>query len=482
LSTPRTDEKDIRFLKLSHQVGEPVHFYDRFYLRDVLGKYISGFREHAVFPGSIFSEDPTFHEYFPILAYVHPTVRRPTQFYLQNVNNRPDSGIASGGAEVRLVATDDGLGSYNVLGAWKDSRDCYYFNDYMEGDNGKKETWIISKADPPTLRFGDKVFLQNKYWDGQRLAPDSLYHDYVTTNEGDTYWTIEPIMEEIPGPDSITLGNEYYLRHVKTGKYVTKVEKGSQWYPTLGSGDRVKLKITGELDSPTFVGGMSLGLVSTKEDLLYSGKRCDVLMAWDNPYLYYYYSDYSRDYQTWIISLVTGSGLVKSGSPLRLINKGYGQFMAPTGSYLTTVSEYSTDCDWVLEGGNAFSAPSKPDRLTAGQGLIAGQSITSADGRFTFTLQTDANLVLYAPGNKPLWASNTSTHKVYPWYIAMQGDGNLVVYDSKGNAYWASNTVGNPGAWVSAQSDGNVVIYKAGGDRIWQTNTVGGQVSPSWPH
>src|SRR5271165_3566201 len=224
LSTPRTDEKDVRFVKLSHKVGEPVRYYDRFYLRDAIGKYISGFREHAVFPGSFFSEDPTFSEYFPIQAYVHPTVRRPTQFYLQNVTNRPDSGEISTGVktEVRLIATDHGLGSYNVLGAWKDSRDCYYFNDYMEGDNSKKETWIVIKTDQSNLRFGDKVFLQNKYWDGQRLAPDSLYHNYITTNKSDYYWTIEPIMDEIPGSDSITLGNEYYLKHVKTEKHVTQ--------------------------------------------------------------------------------------------------------------------------------------------------------------------------------------------------------------------------------------------------------------------
>jgi hypothetical protein len=43
------------------------------------------------------------------------------------------------------------------------------------------------------FRFGDKVFIQNKYFDGERLAPDSLHHDYLTTNKSDAYWTIEPI-------------------------------------------------------------------------------------------------------------------------------------------------------------------------------------------------------------------------------------------------------------------------------------------------
>jgi hypothetical protein len=410
-----------------------------------------------------------------------------------------------------LIATDYGLGSYNVLGAWKDSHDCYYFNDYMEGDNSKKETWIISNADPftiemttrgvllagkrrteaelsgmsaedqrnhlivmlaensnhpveyfqgfsrdndnvdlvgkgavvvfllragirddaalknmtdadqrkalidanikptgmsetqlkgvsnqqlvqkglewfnrPALRFGDKVFIQSIYWKSfvpfggafpppvkfdlptspnQRLAPDTWFKDYLTTKEGDAFWTVVPILDEIPGPDSITLDNEYYLKHANTGRYVTKVYKqpADNWYPTLGSiRDRVKLAIREALPqnvgrpvgyaSPTLVDGMSLGLVSAKEDLGSSGKRCDVLAAFeDRKALYYYYRDCTKENRTWMISLRQGSGLVKSGSRVRLVNEKFGRFMAPKNGYLTTVTEYSTDCDWVLE-------------------------------------------------------------------------------------------------------------------------------------
>jgi phospholipase C len=374
LSTPRTDERDVRFLKLFHKAGEPVRFYDRFYLRDAMGKYISGFQEDAVFPGSIFSEDPSFSEYFPTQGFVLPPSICSTQFYFQNANNRPDSGEIStaGGTEVRLIATDDalgshtenGLGSYNVLGAWKDSRDCYYFNDYMEGDNATKETWIISTkgatlsfSSTGSLRFGDKVFLENKYFQGQRLCPDSWYKSYLTTKTGDDWWTIEPISDEISGPDSITLDNEYYLFHVKTGKYVTKVEKGAQWYPTFGSGNRVALKIkqTGYIGngahisgtfSPNVFDGMAIDLVSAKENL----GSYDHLVAWNRKSLYYYQNDTAQvRHQSWMVSLVTGSGIVKSGSRVRLINEEYGQFMAPSGSYLTTVSKYSPDCDWVLE-------------------------------------------------------------------------------------------------------------------------------------
>src|SRR5215469_6366193 len=108
-----------------------------------------------------------------------------------------------------------------MLGAWKDSRDCYYFNDYIKGDNGTKQTWIVSKTDQSNLRFGDKVFIENKYFHGERLCPDSWYKNYLTTKKGDdTYWTIEPISAEIPGLNSITLDKEYYLRHVKTKRWL----------------------------------------------------------------------------------------------------------------------------------------------------------------------------------------------------------------------------------------------------------------------
>ena len=201
----------------------------------------------------------------------------------------------------------------------------------------------------PVLRFGDKVFIQNKYCDGQRLVPDSSselsrtirgagnfvaerLHDYLTTKKEDAYWTVVPIRDEIAGPDCITLNNEYYLKHANTGRYVTQVYKqpAEKWYPTLGSGDPVKLRITvppgkggaGSFSSLRVSDGMPLRLTSFQEKLDDSGKRCDVLVAFgDRKALYYYYGDCTPENQTWMISLVSGSGLVKSGSRVRLVNE-----------------------------------------------------------------------------------------------------------------------------------------------------------------
>ncbi len=119
----------------------------------------------------------------------------------------------------------------------------------------------------------------------------------------------------------------------------------------------------------------------------------------------------------------------------------------------------------------APAGPTQASGLLAGQGLLTGRSIRSADGRFTFTMQGDGNLVLYGPGGQVLWASGTNG-KLDVWDVIMQGDGNLVIYDGHSKALWASNTSGKPGAWLTVQNDGNVVIYDIGNHPLWATNTV----------
>jgi hypothetical protein len=125
-------------------------------------------------------------------------------------------------------------------------------------------------------------------------------------------------------------------------------------------------------------------------------------------------------------------------------------------------------------------APSQPDQLLPNQGLTVGQSLSSADDRFRLTLQGDGNLVLYRPGNVPLWASNTDGHSDV-WDVVMQGDGNLVIYSVRGRPLWASNTSGRSGARMIVQNDGNVVVYDSANHPLWATNTVvpGQPMSPS---
>jgi lysozyme len=105
-----------------------------------------------------------------------------------------------------------------------------------------------------------------------------------------------------------------------------------------------------------------------------------------------------------------------------------------------------------------------------GEGLVAGQSYSSCDGRFSLAMQTDGNLVLYRNGAGAMWASNT--HGTDGYVAVMQGDGNLVVYGQHSNPLWASGTNGHGGSVLALQDDGNAVVYAPGGKALWATNTV----------
>ena len=114
--------------------------------------------------------------------------------------------------------------------------------------------------------------------------------------------------------------------------------------------------------------------------------------------------------------------------------------------------------------------------LTGSPVLLPGQSITSPNGQFVLTFQTDGNLVEYSPAGQPLWASGTTNEGAVE--AVFQTDGNLVVYgtpnpDGSERPLWASGTGGNPGATLHVQDDGNIVIYQ-GSTPLWETNTLTG--------
>jgi len=121
------------------------------------------------------------------------------------------------------------------------------------------------------------------------------------------------------------------------------------------------------------------------------------------------------------------------------------------------------------------------DKLGIDEALGLNQYLTSADGRFTFIMQGDGNLVLYKGGigNVVKWASNTYGRQASR--AIMQSDGNFVIYAPNGPAFWATGTNGSPGATLLLQNDGNVVIYRPDGQAIWATGTneVGG--NPAGP-
>lgn len=80
--------------------------------------------------------------------------------------------------------------------------------------------------------------------------------------------------------------------------------------------------------------------------------------------------------------------------------------------------------------------------------------------------QYDGNLVLYAPGGGPLWASGTVG--VSLGYTEMQPDGNLVIYDQAGVPRWATDTF-SPGATLVVHDQGYAAIVDPSGNTVWIT-------------
>lgn len=114
----------------------------------------------------------------------------------------------------------------------------------------------------------------------------------------------------------------------------------------------------------------------------------------------------------------------------------------------------------------APAAPAANDTLQSGGSLLAGRSLTSSNGRYRLTYQTDGNLVLYDDVDRvALWWTGTGGGSAR--HALLQSDGNFVVYDAQGTGVWSTGTAGNPNARLAVQNDGNLVLSRADGQPIW---------------
>lgn len=113
------------------------------------------------------------------------------------------------------------------------------------------------------------------------------------------------------------------------------------------------------------------------------------------------------------------------------------------------------------------------DTLKAGESLHVGQELRSANGKYQLILQGDGNLVLYEPGQVPVWATGTWTlpQLLRPTRLDMQADGNIVLYTAFNYVAWSPNIHGRGGDRLVLQPDRNVVVYTPGGEPVWATDT-----------
>lgn len=109
----------------------------------------------------------------------------------------------------------------------------------------------------------------------------------------------------------------------------------------------------------------------------------------------------------------------------------------------------------------------KGDTLKKGEKLSKGEFLSSENGRFTFEMQRDGNLVLYHR-SMPLWMSNTQGSGEY---TNLTADGNLVVVGKDNAVLWESKTKGR-GEYLVLQDDAYLVLNDSNGMKIWSTETL----------
>jgi CHAP domain len=119
------------------------------------------------------------------------------------------------------------------------------------------------------------------------------------------------------------------------------------------------------------------------------------------------------------------------------------------------------------------TAAANTDRLNPGEQLNPDDRLISPNGEFVLVMQGDGNLVEYAPGNRAVWATGTSSSGSI---AMMQTDGNFVVIAPGNHPVWASGSGNHPNSDLELQNDGNIVVYAPGHVPVWASGT---QVGPT---
>ena len=103
------------------------------------------------------------------------------------------------------------------------------------------------------------------------------------------------------------------------------------------------------------------------------------------------------------------------------------------------------------------------DTLANGQTLRIGETMTSANGRYTLTLNEYGQIMLLDDG-RLYWATPKQTNS-HQYRLVQQTDGNMVVY--RGSTAVYSSGQQSSGARLTLQDDGNLVVRSTSGAARW---------------
>ncbi|MGB3649891.1 MAG: lipoxygenase family protein [Rivularia sp. (in: cyanobacteria)] len=124
--------------------------------------------------------------------YYFPQLDTTGQVKLQ-LKGRNNNQQLKDGDTVKICSQESILGNNDILGAFANSHNCYYWKD---GYDDKKQSWQIHKVkdDGDVICYGDQVYISNVSYKNQRLAADTRYNGYITTKKNATdSWIIESV-------------------------------------------------------------------------------------------------------------------------------------------------------------------------------------------------------------------------------------------------------------------------------------------------
>jgi hypothetical protein len=119
------------------------------------------------------------------------------------------------------------------------------------------------------------------------------------------------------------------------------------------------------------------------------------------------------------------------------------------------------------QGLPSAKAAAGTNTLAPNEILTAGQGLVSPNGEYTLLMQGDGNLVLRNRCGV-LWASNTFG---YPGTRLQNqsDDGNIVLVAPGDRPIWDTGTFGNPGTTLVLHDNGNLVASAPDGRTLWST-------------
>jgi hypothetical protein len=106
------------------------------------------------------------------------------------------------------------------------------------------------------------------------------------------------------------------------------------------------------------------------------------------------------------------------------------------------------------------------DTLASGASMTAGDSIKSANGKYTLSVDTTRRVILRDHNGRRRWASR-EVGGTGGLKLTLTKDGHLELTGGRGSKLWAPTEQDNPGATLKVSNDGKIKLLTRNGAVIW---------------